>query len=108
MSCDSAIVVQSISLSSTICYIDVPILSYLGCYVDQPHKRAFSDLYSNRRGDIKWQNLGETVQQCAKDAVDSEKAYDIFAVQHYGECWAQEGNPVYNKMKTTEKGCPGG
>ena len=80
-------------------------MNYLGCWIDFPSNRVLKDLYKNHRGAIDWYNLGETILKCGKDAVDSGKDYNLFAVQHYGECWSQEGNPEYKKMRAAPKGC---
>ena len=64
------------------------------------------DFYSNRRGKgLDWHNLRETVLDCAYDAVDSGKDYNLFAVQFYGECYSGEGNPDYKKMKAAPNAC---
>ncbi|KAM7451829.1 hypothetical protein ABFA07_000829 [Porites harrisoni] len=84
---------------------DSPELDYLGCWIDNPNKRILSDLYSNRRKDINWYNIGETVLNCAKDAANSSKDYNLFAVQYFGECWSEEGNPDYKKMRGSPEGC---
>ncbi|KAJ7328139.1 Lysyl oxidase-like 4 [Desmophyllum pertusum] len=84
---------------------DTPDMKYLGCWIDNPGKRILTDFYSNRRVGINWQNLGETVLNCAKDAVTSGKDYNLFAVQFYGECFSQEGNPLYKKMMAAPHAC---
>ena len=82
---------------------------YRGCWIDNPlGKRILPDMYSNRRGNTDWHNLGEKVLLCAKDAIASGKDYNIFAVQFYGECFSQEGYPDYKEMKAAKKACVGG
>ena len=81
-------------------------MNYLGCWIDNPHDRILSEFYSNRRkGGLDWYNLGETILNCAKDAIDTGKQYKFFAVQFYGECWSEEGNPDYKKMKAAPHAC---
>ncbi|CAH3199108.1 unnamed protein product, partial [Porites evermanni] len=86
-------------------FLDSPELEYLGCWIDNPNKRILSDLYSNRRGDINWYNIGETVLNCALDAANSSKDYNLFAVQYFGECWSEEGNPDYKMVRGSPEGC---
>lgn len=85
----------------------VPDMKYLGCWIDNPHKRILSEFYSNRRkGGIDWYNIGESsVLGCAKDAIATGKQYNLMAVQFYGECWSQEGNPDYKKMRAAPHAC---
>ena len=42
---------------------------------------------------------------CARDAANSSKDYNLFAVQYFGECWSEEGNPDYKKMRGSPEGC---
>ena len=86
---------------------DIPELHYLGCWIDNPLKqRILTDFYSNRRGKgLDWNNLKETVLKCGLDAINSGKDYNLFAVQYYGECYSQEGNPDYKKMKAAPNAC---
>lgn len=91
--------------TSCVSFLDSPELDYLGCWIDNPNNRILSDLYSNRRKDINWYNIGETVLNCARDAANSSKDYNLFAVQYFGECWSEEGNPDYKKMRGSPEGC---
>ena len=54
---------------------------------------------------LDWYNLRETVLDCAHDAVNSGKDYNVFAVQYYGECYSAEGNPDYKKMRAAPNAC---
>ncbi|KAL9963814.1 hypothetical protein ACROYT_G027359 [Oculina patagonica] len=92
---------------------DIPELKYLGCWIDNPVSgRILQDFYANHRGGINWHNLMDYVLRCAKDALDPAinkgKDYNLFAVQYYAECYSQEGNPDYKKMKAAPDGCVGG
>lgn len=81
---------------------DAPVLTYGGCWIDNPHDRILKDQYSTYRGGIDWQNLGEIVLNCAKDASGK---YNLMAVQYFGECWSQQGNPDYKKMRAAPHAC---
>lgn len=87
---------------------DVPELVYRGCWIDDPGNRILSDLYANHRGNIDWYNLGKYVILCGRDAIRSGKDYNLFGVQYFAECYSQEGNPDYKKMKASKKGCADG
>ena len=39
---------------------------------------------------------------CAKDASGK---YNLMAVQYFGECWSQQGNPDYKKMRAAPHAC---
>lgn len=57
---------------------------------------------------INWYNLPETLLNCAKDANLNIKNYTTFAVEYYGECWSEEGDPDYRKEKAAERDCLSG
>ena len=80
-------------------------MDYLGCWIDNPGNRILKDMYKNQRNGINWHNIGETILKCAKAAVDTGKDYNLFAVQFYGECWSQEGQPNYKNMKAAPHAC---
>lgn len=81
----------------------------LGCYQRNVYK---DDLYFNARGYIDWTaicslktntcNFTSIIQKCARHAL--LKGYDFFAVQYFGECWADK-NPNKYKTATTSKSC---
>lgn len=82
------------------------MLKYLGCWIDNPHDRILNDKYSDYRGGrTDWHNLWKNVLGCAVDAVNSAKDLNLFAVQYYGECWSEEGNPDYQNMKAAPNAC---
>lgn len=88
---------------------DTPVLKYQGCWIDNPHNRILKDLYSNYRGGgIYWNNILETVLNCATDADKNSKDYNTFAIQYYGECWSEEGNPDYRQMRAAPHACTDG
>lgn len=92
-----------------ILFVDTPVLKYQGCWIDNPHNRILKDLYSNYRGGgIYWNNILETVLNCATDADKNSKDYNTFAIQYYGECWSEEGNPDYRQMRAAPHACPYG
>ncbi|XP_068721451.1 uromodulin-like [Montipora capricornis] len=62
--------------------------SPLGCFKDKrPAKeRALRILVKNFRGNLDWNNLNKTVEDCANEA--KKKGFLYFGVQFYGECWS--------------------
>ena len=72
---------------TTFVFIDpAPNLQPIGCYNDSAKERALPVFYANARGNIDWFNMELTVNQCAQ--VASDKGYEYFGVQFYGECYS--------------------
>lgn len=78
----------------------VPQILEVGCYKDKP-ERALRHLVANLRDEINWYNIRSMVTKCAERA--HELGYNVFAIQFYGECWAdKEGesrHDMYGKVE---------
>lgn len=66
----------------------------LGCFADNL-PRALSQLYFNARENNvldwnAWPNMDHVINACASHAV--AEGFQVFGVQHYGECWGEPGD----------------
>ena len=88
-------------------HLDLPEITYKGCFEDSPSQRTMPDLYKNFRGEIDWHNVRSTAAKCARGA--AEKGYTYYGVQFYGECYGAPGSPDFEKYgEASPKSCPNG
>ena len=81
----------------------VPKLEPLGCYLDNSHDRAFSDMYASFRSQIIWTDMNHTIHQCAYLA--RSLGYQYFGIQNYGECWSgKDASKTYDKLGKAKEG----
>ncbi|EDO45202.1 predicted protein [Nematostella vectensis] len=74
----------------------------LGCYRNDPEKRALPVFMANFRDNIDWKNMNKTVVACAK-YVREHAEYSVFAIEFYGECWSgPEAEARYNMYEKSE------
>ncbi|XP_048589021.1 A disintegrin and metalloproteinase with thrombospondin motifs 18 isoform X4 [Nematostella vectensis] len=74
----------------------------LGCYRNDPEKRALPVFMASFRDNIDWKDMNKTVVACAK-YVREHSEYSVFAIEFYGECWSgPEAEARYNMYEKSE------